>query len=74
VHRTFLPAFAVTAVLLAGCGTDDGTGADPEPPAEQGVGTAEDAANETEPEDAAAVDESRTLGTVGKFMQRRGRV
>jgi hypothetical protein len=58
VRRTFLSTFAVTAVLLAGCGTDDGTGADPEPPPEQGVETEEDAASETEPEDAAETDVS----------------
>jgi hypothetical protein len=58
VHRTFLSAFAVTAVLIAGCGTDDGPGPDPDPPAVQDVGTEEETANETEPEDSAAVDES----------------
>lgn len=50
--------FAVTAVLLVGCDTDDGTGADPVPPPEQDVGTEEDAATETEPEvDETEVDE-----------------
>jgi hypothetical protein len=62
VRHTFLATFAFTAVLLAGCGTDDGTGADPEPPPEQGVGTEEDAATEPEPEDAAEADESEADG------------
>ena len=58
MRRSFLSTFAVTAVLLAGCGTEDGTGADPEAPPEQVVGTEGDAATETEPEDAAEADES----------------
>ena len=59
MRHSFLSMFAVTAVLLVGCDTDDGTGADPEPPSEQDVGTEEDAATETEPEvDETEVDEA----------------
>jgi hypothetical protein len=49
VRRTALATLTVTAALIAGCGAGDGTGADPE----QTVGTGEDAATETQANDAA---------------------
>jgi hypothetical protein len=52
VRRTVLSAFAVTAVLLAGCGAEDGSGADPEPDT-----TPDEAGTDSGPEDAAEVDE-----------------
>lgn len=52
MRRTLVSTFAVTAVLLAGCATDDGSGADPEQDT-----TAEEAVTEAEPEDAAEANE-----------------
>lgn len=62
MRSTFLATFAFIAVSLAGCGTDDGTSADPKPASDQDVGAEEDAATETEPEDAAEADQSEADG------------
>jgi hypothetical protein len=52
VRHALISTFVVTAVLLAGCGTEAGSGADPEPDTTPDEGEAD-----SEPEDATEVDE-----------------